>query len=34
MADITERKRETGSIKEKHTSVPKALIKQEAFHSI
>ena len=34
MADIKERKRETGSIKEKHTSVPKALIKQEAFHSI
>ena len=34
MADIKERKRETGSIKEKHTSVPKALIKQETLHSV
>ena len=34
MADIKERKRENGSIKEKHTSVPKALIKQETIHSI
>ena len=34
MADIKERKRENGSIKEKHTSVPKKLIKQEAIHSI
>ena len=34
MADIKERKRDTGSIKEKRTSVPKELIKQEAIHSI
>ena len=34
MADIKERKRETGSIKEKHTSVPKELLKQETIHSI
>ena len=34
MADIKERKRDTGSIKEKRTSVPKELLKQEAIHSI
>ena len=34
MADIKERKRENSSIKEKHTSVPKELIKQEAIHSV
>ena len=34
MADIKERKKDTGSIKEKHTSVPKELLKQEAIHSI
>ena len=34
MPDIKERKRDTGSIKEKHTSVPKELLKQETIHSI
>ena len=34
MADIKERKKDTGSIKEKRTSIPKELIKQEAIHSI
>ena len=34
MADIKERKRDTGSIKEKRTSAPKELMKQEAIHSI
>ena len=34
MADIKERKRDTGSIKEKRTSVPKELLKQESIHSI
>ena len=34
MADIKERKRDTGSIKEKRTSAPKELLKQEAIHSI
>ena len=34
MADIKERKRDTGSIKEKRTSVPKELLKQETIHSI
>ena len=34
MADIKERKRDRGNIKEKHASVPKTLIKQEAIHSI
>ena len=34
MADIKERKRDKGNIKEKHASVPKALIKQEAIHSV
>ena len=34
MADIKERKRDTDSIKEKHTSVPKELLKQETIHSI
>lgn len=34
MADIKERRKGVGSIKEKHTSVPKALIKQETIHSI
>ena len=33
MADIKERRKDVGSIKEKHTSVPKALIKQETIHS-
>ena len=34
MVDIKERKRDTGSIKEKRTSVPKELLKQEAIRSI
>ncbi len=34
MADIKEHKRDTGSIKEKRTSVPKELLKQEAIRSI
>ena len=34
MADIKERKRDTGSIKEKRTSAPKELLKQETIHSI
>ncbi len=34
MADIKERKRDTGSIKEKRTSIPKELLKQEAIRSI
>ena len=34
MADIKERKLDKDSIREKHTSVPKELIKQEAIHSI
>ena len=34
MADIKERKKDTGSIKEKRTSVPKELPKQETIHSI
>ncbi len=34
MTDIKERKRDTGSIKEKRTSVPKELLKQETIHSI
>ena len=34
MADIKERKRDTGSIKEKRTSVPKELLKRETIHSI
>ena len=34
MADIKERKRDKGNIKEKHASVPKELIKQETIHSI
>ena len=34
MADIKERKRGTGSIKEKRSNVPKELLKQEAIHSI
>lgn len=34
MADIKERKRNTGSIKEKRTSIPKELLKQETIHSI
>ena len=34
MADIKERKKDTSSIKEKHTSVPKELLKQETIHSI
>ena len=34
MADIKERRKDVGSIKEKHTSVPKELLKQEAIHSI
>ena len=33
MPDIKERKKDTGSIKEKRTSVPKELLKQEAIHS-
>ena len=34
MADIKERKKDTGNIKEKRTSAPKELLKQEAIHSI
>ena len=34
MADIKERKKDTGSIKEKRTSAPKKLLKQETIHSI
>ena len=34
MPDIKERKKDTGSIKEKRTSVPKELLKQETIHSI
>lgn len=34
MADIKERKRDTGSIKEKRTSIPKELLKLETIHSI
>ena len=34
MADIKERKRDRDSIKEKRTSMPKELLKQEAIHSI
>ena len=34
MADIKERKKDTGSIKEKRTGVPKELLKQETIHSI
>lgn len=34
MADIKERKKDTGSIKEKRTSAPKELLKQETIHSI
>ena len=34
MADIKERKKDTGSIKEKRTSTPKELLKQETIHSI
>ena len=34
MADIKERKKDTGSIKEKRTSIPKELLKQETIHSI
>ena len=34
MADIKERKRDKESIKEKRTSAPKELLKQEAIHSI
>ena len=34
MADIKERKKDTSSIKEKRTSVPKELLKQETIHSI
>ena len=34
MADIKERRKDVGSIKEMHTSVPKELIKQETIHSI
>ena len=34
MPDIKERKRDKDSIKEKHTSVPKELLKQETIHSI
>ena len=34
MADIKERRKDAGSIKEKRTSVPKELLKQEAIHSI
>ena len=34
MADIKERRKDTGSIKEKHTSVPKELLKHETIHSI
>ena len=34
MADIKERKWDTSSIKEKRTSIPKELLKQETIHSI
>ena len=34
MADIKERKKGTSSNKEKRTSVPKELLKQETIHSI
>ena len=34
MPDIKERKRDTGSIKEKRTSIPKELLKLETIHSI
>ena len=34
MADIKERKKDTGSIKEKRTSIPKELLKQGTIHSI
>ena len=34
MADIKERKKDTSSIKEKRTSVPKELLKKETIHSI
>ena len=34
MADIKERRKDTSSIKEKRTSVPKELLKQETIHSI
>ena len=34
MADIKERKKDASSIKEKHTNVPKELLKQETIHSI
>ena len=34
MADIKERRKDAGSIKEKRTSIPKELLKQEAIHSI
>ena len=34
MADIKERRKDAGSIKEKRTSVPKELLKQETIHSI
>ena len=34
MADIKERRKDAGSIKEKRTSAPKELLKQETIHSI
>ena len=34
MADIKERRKDAGSIKEKRTSIPKELLKQETIHSI
>ena len=34
MADIKERKRDRDSIKEKRTSMPKELLKQETIHSV
>ena len=34
MADIKERRKDAGSIKEKRTSMPKELLKQETIHSI
>ena len=34
MADIKERRKDAGSIKEKCTSIPKELLKQETIHSI
>ena len=34
MADIKERKKDTSNIKEKRTSIPKELLKQETIHSI